>query len=95
MAKVSVDKENLERVLAKLTEVVEESLEQGIKNGLFHLPSSDRNALWVATDLIQKSTKFPNCKFTFYHLGMGEGTDTCAVTFVDTANQPSNSIDRQ
>jgi len=94
MVKVSVDKESLERVLAKLTQVVEESLEQGIKNGLFHLPSSDRNALWVATDLIQKSDKFPNCKFTFYHLGMGEGTDTCAVTFVDAANQPNNSINQ-
>jgi hypothetical protein len=94
MAKISVDKESLERVLTKLTQVVQESLEQGIKNGLFHLPSSDRNALWVATDLIQKSHKFPNCKFTFYHLGMGEGTDTCAVTFVDTANQPSNSLNR-
>jgi hypothetical protein len=83
MAKVSVDKANLERVLELLTKAVQESVEQEIKNGLFHLPSDDRNALWVATDLVQKSGKFPNYKFTFYHQGMGEGSNTCAVTFIE------------
>jgi hypothetical protein len=82
MAKVSVDKASLERVLGLLTKAVQESVEQGIKNGLFHLPSGDRNALWVATDLVQKSDQFPNYKFTFYHQGMGEGSNTCAVTFI-------------
>jgi hypothetical protein len=86
MAKVSVDKESLDRVMALLSKTVQESREQGIKNGLFHLPSSDRNALWVATDLIQKSEGFSNYKFTFYHLGMGEGSNTCAVTFIENAN---------
>jgi hypothetical protein len=90
MAKVSVDKESLNRVLAQLTRAVQESLDQGIKNGLFHLPSGDRNALWVATDLIQKSGNFPNYKFTFYHLGKGEGTNTCAVTFTDPEFDPGN-----
>ncbi|AFY74436.1 hypothetical protein Syn7502_02455 [Synechococcus sp. PCC 7502] len=82
MAKVSIDRASLDRVLAQLTKAVEESLAEGIKNGLFHLPSSDRNALWVATDLLQKSGKFPNYKFTFYHLGKGAETNTCAVTFI-------------
>jgi hypothetical protein len=87
MAKVSVDKASLERVLELLTKAVQESLEQGIKNGLFHLPSGDRNALWVATDLVQKSDKFPNYKFTFYHQGMGEGSNTCAVTFIEADHE--------
>ncbi len=93
MAKVSVDKESLNRVLALLTKAVQESLDQRIKNGLFHLTSGDRNALWVATDLVQKSGKFPNYKFTFYHQGMGEGTDTCAVTFIEIATlDPHNQV---
>lgn len=87
MAKVSVDKASLERVLGLLTKAVQESVEQGIKNGLFHLPSGDRNALWVATDLVQKSGKFPNYKFTFYHQGMGEGSNTCAVTFMEADHE--------
>jgi hypothetical protein len=90
MAKVSVDKESLDRVLAQLNKALQESLDRGIKNGLFHLTSGDRNALWVATDLVQKSGKFPNYKFTFYHQGMGEGTGTCAVTFTETASQKFN-----
>jgi hypothetical protein len=90
MAKVSVDKESLERVLALLTQAVQESMEQGIKNGLFHLPRVDRNALWVATDLVQKSGKFPNYKFTFYHQGMGEGSNTCAVTFIEAGIEASH-----
>jgi hypothetical protein len=81
-AKVSIDKESLNRVLELFTKTLEDSANQGIKNGLFHLPDSDRNALWVASDLIEKSGKFPNYKLTFYHKGMGEGTNTCAVTFV-------------
>jgi hypothetical protein len=89
MAKVSVDKASLERVLGLLTKAVQESVEQGIKNGLFHLPSGDRNALWVATDLVQKSNKFPNYKFTFYHQGMGEGSNTCAVTFIEADHESS------
>lgn len=81
MAKVSVDKESLERVLTLLTQALETSSAEGIKNGLFHLPDSDRNALWVASDILEKSGKFPQYKFTFYHLGKGQGTNTCAVTF--------------
>jgi hypothetical protein len=83
MAKVSVDRKSVERVMGQLIKAVTESVEQGIKNGLFHLPMGDRTALWVAADLIQKSGKFPTYKFTFYHLGMGAGTDTCAVTFIE------------
>lgn len=87
MAKVSVDKKHLERVLAELTQAVSTSAATGIKHGLFHLPSSDRSALWVASDILEKSAKFPQYKFTFYHLGKGEGTNTCAVTFT-TIEQP-------
>jgi hypothetical protein len=39
--------------------------------------------LLVASDMVQKSKKFPNYKLTFYHKGMGEGTNTCAVTFTE------------
>lgn len=92
MAKVSVDKVSLERVSGLLTNAVRESLDRGIKNGLFHLPISDRNALWVATDLVQKSGKFTNYKFTFYHQGMGAGTDTCAVTFMEIVETDFESV---
>ncbi len=86
MTKVSIDKASLNRVLELLTKALQDSSNEGIKHGLFHLPDSDRNALWVASDLIEKSGKFPNYKLTFYHQGKGEGTNTCAVTFMEISN---------
>ena len=82
--KVKVDKEAVTQAIAKLTEAIADAAAQNIKQGLFHLPDTMHDALWVATDLVEKSQKFPNYKFTFYHQGMGEGTHTCAVTFVET-----------
>jgi hypothetical protein len=82
--KVKVDKEAVTEAIAKLTEAIAEATTQNIKQGLFHLPDTMHDALWVATDLVEKSQKFPNYKLTFYHQGMGEGTHTCAVTFVET-----------
>jgi len=86
-AKVSIDKHNLNRVLEILTKALQDSTDEGIKNGLFHLPESDRNALWVASDLLEKSGKFPHYKLTFYHKGKGEGTNTCAITFTEPIKQ--------
>ncbi len=83
--KVKVDKASVTEAIAKLTEAIAEAAAQNIKQGLFHLPDTMHDALWVATDLVEKSQKFPNYKLTFYHQGMGEGTHTCAVTFVETA----------
>jgi hypothetical protein len=82
--KVKVDKEAVTEAIAKLTEAIADAAAQNIKQGLFHLPDTMHDALWVATDLVEKSQKFPNYKLTFYHQGMGEGTHTCAVTFVET-----------
>jgi hypothetical protein len=82
--KVKVDKEAVTEAISKLTEAIAEAATQNIKQGLFHLPDTMHDALWVATDLVEKSQKFPNYKLTFYHQGMGEGTHTCAVTFVET-----------
>lgn len=81
--KVKVDKEAVTEAIAKLTEAIADAAAQNIKQGLFHLPDTMHDALWVATDLVEKSQKFPNYKLTFYHQGMGEGTHTCAVTFVE------------
>jgi hypothetical protein len=81
--KVKVDKEAVTEAIAKLTEAIADAATQNIKQGLFHLPDTMHDALWVATDLVEKSQKFPNYKLTFYHQGMGEGTHTCAVTFVE------------
>jgi hypothetical protein len=81
--KVKVDKAAVTEAIAKLTEAIADAAAQNIKQGLFHLPDTMHDALWVATDLVEKSQKFPNYKLTFYHQGMGEGTHTCAVTFVE------------
>jgi hypothetical protein len=83
--KVKVDKEAVTIAIEKLTTAIADASAQNIKQGLFHLPDSMHDALWVATDLIEKSQKFPNYKLTFYHKGMGEGSNTCAVTFIDTS----------
>jgi hypothetical protein len=83
--KVKVDKAAVTEAIAKLTEAIADAAAQNIKQGLFHLPDDMHDALWVATDLVEKSQKFPNYKLTFYHQGMGEGSHTCAVTFIETA----------
>jgi len=80
---IIIDRLELDRVVARLTEVIEDGIKTGIKRGLFHLPASDRHLLLIASDIVQKSQKFPNYKLTFYHKGMGEGTNTCAVTFTE------------
>ncbi|WP_225902949.1 hypothetical protein [Pseudanabaena yagii] len=80
---IIIDRLELDRVIARLTEVIEDGIKTGIKRGLFHLPASDRHLLLIASDMVQKSQKFPNYKLTFYHKGMGEGTNTCAVTFTE------------
>lgn len=80
---IIIDRLELDRVVARLTEVIEDGIKTGIKRGLFHLPASDRHLLLIASDIVQKSQKFPNHKLTFYHKGMGEGTNTCAVTFTE------------
>ncbi len=80
---IIIDRLELDRVIAQLTEVIEDGIKTGIKRGLFHLPASDRHLLLIASDIVQKSQKFPNYKLTFYHKGMGEGTNTCAVTFTE------------
>lgn len=80
---IIIDRLELDRVIARLTEAIEDGIKTGIKRGLLHLPASDRHLLLVASDMVQKSQKFPNYKLTFYHKGMGEGTNTCAVTFTE------------
>ena len=80
---IVIDRAELQRVMTKLTKAIEDGIKDGIKRGLLHLPASDRFLLMVASDLVQKSQKFPSYKITFYHQGMGEGTDTCAVTFIE------------
>lgn len=80
---IIIDRLELDKVIARLTSTLEDGIKNGIKRGLLHLPASDRHLLLVASDMVQKSKKFPNYKLTFYHKGMGEGTNTCAVTFTE------------
>lgn len=86
--RVKVDKEAVTEAIEKLTAAIADAAANNIKQGLFHLPDTMHDALWVATDLVEKSRKFPNYKLTFYHKGMGEGSNTCAVTFVDNTDSP-------
>ncbi len=80
---IVIDRLELDRVMKCLTEALEDGTKTGLKRGLLHLPVSDRFLLMVAVDLVQKSQKFPNYQLKFYSQGMGEGTDTCAVTFIE------------
>jgi hypothetical protein len=80
---IIIDRLELDKVITRLTNTLEDGIKNGIKRGLLHLPASDRHLLLVASDMVQKSKKFPNYKLTFYHKGMGEGTNTCAVTFTE------------
>ncbi|GBO56079.1 hypothetical protein APA_4285 [Pseudanabaena sp. lw0831] len=80
---IVIDHLELGKVIARLTNTLEDGVKNGIKRGLLHLPASDRHLLLIASDMVQKSKKFPNYKLTFYHKGMGEGTNTCAVTFTE------------
>jgi hypothetical protein len=77
----SVDPELVQEALDRLVTAVHSAAQSNIQNGLFHLPASEHDALWVACGVLQKSGAFPQYKFTFYHQGMGEGTNTCAVSF--------------
>jgi hypothetical protein len=86
--KIKVDKEAVAQAIEKLTAAIADAAANNIRQGLFHLPDTMHDALWVATDLVEKSQKFPNYKLTFYHKGMGEGSNTCAVTFIDETNSP-------
>ncbi len=88
--RVKVNKEAVQAMVDKLVKALQEGAAANIKNGLFHADAKEHDALWVATDLIQKSQKFPNYKLTFYHKGMGEGTNTCAVTFIDNSSEPAD-----
>jgi hypothetical protein len=80
-----LDPELVQTALDRLVEAVQSAVQSNIKNGLFHLPAADHDPLWVACGVLQKSGAFPQFKFTFYHQGMGEGTNTCAVSFVSAA----------
>jgi hypothetical protein len=80
-AEIIIDRRDFDRVMARLKEALMDGIKNNIKGGLLHLPDRDRHALLVASDVIQKSQEFPNYKLTFYNKGMGEGTNTCAVTF--------------
>jgi hypothetical protein len=86
--RVKVDKEAVTQAIEKLTTAIADAAANNIKQGLFHLPDTMHDALWVATDLVEKSQKFPNYKLTFYHKGMGDGSNTCAVTFIDKNSSP-------
>ncbi|WP_019498468.1 hypothetical protein [Pseudanabaena sp. PCC 6802] len=86
--RIKVDKEAVTEAIEKLTAAIADAAANNIKQGLFHLPDTMHDALWVATDLVEKSRKFPNYKLTFYHKGMGEGSNTCAVTFIDNTDSP-------
>ncbi|MGQ9865584.1 MAG: hypothetical protein ACUVSQ_04760 [Pseudanabaenaceae cyanobacterium] len=79
--KIQVNRAAVEAALQKLETAVQQAIAEGIQGGVYHLPASEHNALWVASDLLQKSGKYPQYQFRFYPKGMGEGTHTCAVTF--------------
>lgn len=81
--RLKVSKEAVNMMLEKLTQALQDGVNDNIKHGLFHASSAEHDALWVATDLIQKSNQFPRYTLKFYHQGMGEGTNTCAVTFME------------
>jgi hypothetical protein len=82
---VTIDAQMLKQVHGRIVA----ALQQGVPRGMLHLPQRERHVLMVATDLIQKSGQFPQYRFTFYHQGKGEGTDTCAITFIrDAAPSP-------
>lgn len=80
---IVIDRLELDKVVKRLTEALEDGTKTGLKRGLLHLPASDRHLLMIAADLVQKSQKFPNYQLKFYSKGMGEGTNTCAVTFIE------------
>ncbi|NJK35138.1 MAG: hypothetical protein HC919_09385 [Oscillatoriales cyanobacterium SM2_2_1] len=78
MEEITIDAAALKQVQQRILS----ALREGVPRGMFHLPQRDRHLLMIATDLIQKSGQFPHYRFTFYHQGKGEGTDTCAITFI-------------
>lgn len=77
--KVKVEPAHLERVLNRLAFALMESQAQGIKQGWFHLPKGDHDALWLAASILQRSGQFPLYKLTFYH--QGRDAETCGVVF--------------
>ncbi len=87
--RLKVSKEAVNVMLDKLAQALQDGVNDNIKHGLFHASSDEHDALWVATDLMQKSNRFSRYTLTFYHQGMGEGTNTCAVTFIEKSSDAS------
>ncbi len=79
--KVKVKPADLQRVLLLLASALKEGQTQGIKQGWFHLPKGDHDALWLAASILQRSGQFPHYKLTFYH--QGQDKETCGVVFRD------------
>jgi hypothetical protein len=81
--KPEIEPKAVQDALDRLVIAVQSAAKDNIQHGLFHLPSNDHDALWMACNVLQKSGAFPQYQFTFYHQGMGEGTNTCAVAFLN------------
>jgi len=77
-----INAEALGALKQKLIETMTVAINGGIRNGVFHVTSAEGDTLMVAANLIQKEQLFPDYKLKFYRLGMGAGTNTSAITFI-------------
>lgn len=77
-----INAEALAALKQKLIETMTVAINGGIRNGVFHVTAAEGDTLMVAANLIQKEQLFPDYKLKFYRLGMGAGTNTSAITFI-------------
>ncbi len=88
-----IDTKALAVLKQKLTETMTVAIKGGVRNGVFHVTAAEGDTLMVAAHLIEQERIFPSYKLKFYRLGMGSGTNTSAVTFIERNSpieQPDN-----
>ncbi len=87
---LEIDHVQLQQTIEKVVRALQVAVSQGIKRGFYHLPSNEADLLMVATDLIERSQRFPNYKLAFYRYGIRKDANNCAVTFeeIEPKTQP-------